>query len=393
MHNLHALHSYTKATYTIRFTIDDEEEEMGSTSKHIGVKDARGAYAGCGSGSHTTSGNCESRNLCEVDSLANALRSTDHKSLVSQFVFGDKGSAGKFRGIIAARGLRPVWLEGDAEAGGRVYSVQSFSLKGLQCHPVTLNGHPIGYVYEDEHARYCRLSGVAAANRASSREAQTQEVFERISEALGSCGFAFTDTVRTWFYLDRLLEWYKEFNTVRTAFFEKVGMFDKLVPASTGIGAANSLGSALIADALAVQPKKATTTIQAVASPLQGSALSYRSSFSRAVELSFPTHRSLLISGSASIDKEGKSVHIGDVAKQIELTLQVVDALLESRGMTWSDVSRSIAYFKNFGDVELFGTIRRHLNLPPFPMAMAQTDICRHDLLFELEADAVTPTI
>ena len=34
-------------------------------------------------------------------------------------------------------------------------------------------------------------------------------------------GMSFGNVMRTWFYLDRILEWYHEFNHVRTAFFRE----------------------------------------------------------------------------------------------------------------------------------------------------------------------------
>jgi len=221
------------------------------------------------------------------------------------------------------------------------------------------------------------------------RAGQAKQVFETAAAILESQGFVFADTVRTWLYLEGLLGWYKEFNAVRTKFFEEQGVFDRMVPASTGIGARNQHGAAIVCGLLAVKPKAPGVSIVATDSPLQGSAMSYKSSFSRAVEMSFPTHKALMISGTASIDKEGRSIHIGDTPRQIETTMQVVEALLESRGMGWSDVSRGVAYFKDMGERGLLKDYCASRGIPPMPLALAHTDICRDDLLFEIELDAV----
>jgi enamine deaminase RidA (YjgF/YER057c/UK114 family) len=213
-------------------------------------------------------------------------------------------------------------------------------------------------------------------------------VFEAVEAALSAHGFHFTDTVRTWFYLDRLLEWYDAFNAVRTAFFAERGVLAKLIPASTGIGAANSFRSALTCNVLAVQPRTAAVRLETVSSPLQISALSYRSSFSRAVELSFPSYRQLLVSGTASIDSEGRTAHAGDLAGQIALTMQVVEKLLRSRGMDWTDVTRGSAYFADLRQRALFEAYGAERALPPMPLALAQAAICRRELLFEIELDA-----
>ncbi len=118
-------------------------------------------------------------------------------------------------------------------------------------------------------------------------------------------------------------------------------------------------------------------------------ALDYKSSFSRAVELSFPTHRQLLISGTASIDPDGASAHLNDTMAQIELTIQVVKAVLSSRGMDWADLSRGIAYFKNRADIVLWEEWVLKNNLPRFPLGVSHADVCREYLLFEIEVDAV----
>ncbi|MFA6568069.1 MAG: hypothetical protein WCS96_07645 [Victivallales bacterium] len=313
--------------------------------------------------------------------------------LLNRFVFAGCGHYANFKKNLSPSDGLVAWLQGDASKDGEISSMQCFAVSGVNPMPVKVRGRLIGCVYEDEHARYCRLSGVSPENLALPHPEQTREVFEDIRDGLTQHGFHFTDTVRTWLYLDRLLDWYREFNIVRTAFFEENGVFDKIVPASTGIGAANQYGAALICDLIAVQPKTSKVRIKSVESPMQGSALNYRSSFSRAVEMTFPSHRSLFVSGTASIDRDGKSVNIGDCGKQVGLTMRVVEALLKSRDMEWQDLFRGIAYFKNMSDRPFFDKYCKDHDIPEFPLAVAHTDICRSDLLFEIEVDAVKVTV
>ncbi len=281
-----------------------------------------------------------------------------------------------------------VWLQGDACKDGTISSSQTFAISGTSPVPVKYNSKTIGFTYEDEYAQYCNLSGISPENMEASRTEQTREVLKIIASTLALYGFQFNDIVRTWFFLDKLLEWYEEFNCVRTAFYKESGIFDKLIPASTGIGAANQFGAALICNILAVRPKTDKVKIQQVVSPMQQSPLNYKSTFSRAVEISFPTHRNLMISGTAGIAPDGQTGHVGDPACQIDLTMRVVDAILRSRQMGWNDLSRGIAYFKNIEDRKIFDQYCRSHNIPAFPLAIAHADICRHDLLFEIELDA-----
>lgn len=281
-----------------------------------------------------------------------------------------------------------TWIQGDACHTGQAYASQIATISGVNLEPIHLDGELVGYRYEDDYARFCRLSSLRPNDSSRSRSDQTFALFERMEQALECADMKFTDTVRTWLYLDRLLEWYDEFNEVRTHFFEKHGVFDRMVPASTGIGAANPWRTALLADLLAVVPKGDACLVEPVESPMQCSAMDYKSSFSRAVEIAFPTHRELLISGTASIDADGLSAHLGDAASQIDYTMEVVHAILESREMDWNNLSRGIAYFKNREDVILWEDWMAKNRLPRFSLAISHADVCRHDLLFEIELDA-----
>lgn len=310
-------------------------------------------------------------------------------SILNRFVFAGASHYENYRKDMTAEDGRIAWLQGDASRDESIASMQAFAVSGTHSLPVKANGRELGFIYEDESARYCRLSGVHPENLNATKPEQARAVFEIMSTALKKNGFLFADTVRTWFSLGRLREWYQEFNSVRTAFFEENGVFEKMVPASTGIGAANQYGAALMCDLLAVQPKTSRVKIQSVPSPMQGPARNYKSSFSRAVEMAFPTHRVLLVSGTASIDKEGKSAQAGDPAGQIELTMKVAGTLLRSHGMDWNDLFRGIAYFKNMDDRRLFDLYRREHDIPGFSLAIAHRDICRSELLFEIEVDAI----
>ena len=67
------------------------------------------------------------------------------------------------------------------------------------------------------------------------------------------------------------------------------------------------------------------------------------SSFSRGMRIDLNGLTILLISGTASIDEEGKSVHIGDFRAQMRRTFDNITGLLESEGCTWHDIVRTTA--------------------------------------------------
>jgi enamine deaminase RidA (YjgF/YER057c/UK114 family) len=280
-------------------------------------------------------------------------------------------------------------LHGDACAGGTITATQFIALSGVKLNPVLDGERLVGNWYETDDARYCLLGDIRSDDLSLSREEQARAVFEKMESLLLQADMKFTDIIRTWIYLNDLLEWYDEFNAVRTRFFKERNVFNHIVPASTGIGAGTPFGEAMVSALLAVQPKHGRVKVHAVPSPLQCPAIDYASSFARAIEIDRPGSRLLTISGTASIEMDGTTAHVGDCEKQIELTMDVVHSILESRGMDWSDASRAIAYFKHIADAPLLEKYCVAHRLPELPVAISHADVCRHDLLFEIELDAV----
>lgn len=280
-----------------------------------------------------------------------------------------------------------TWI--DPGKGQKFAGTQIWAVSGTVVTRLLHEGDVTGSLFEDPYATYCRLGGIVPTCLSPDRGGQADAVLKQMEATLSAGHMHFTDTVRTWFYLDDILSWYGDFNRARDAFFRDHNIFNGLVPASTGIGAANVSRSALVAGLLAARPKNGCVTASPVPSPLQCPAIDYGSSFSRAVEIDLPDHRRLYISGTASIAPDGRTIHVGSAPAQITKTMAVVAAILESRGMQWTDVVRGIAYVKNVGDIPLYTSYCQARGLPLLPVVVMNSIICRGDLLFELEVDAL----
>jgi enamine deaminase RidA (YjgF/YER057c/UK114 family) len=119
------------------------------------------------------------------------------------------------------------------------------------------------------------------------------------------------------------------------------------------------------------------------------------SSFSRGLRLDIGSVTVLLISGTASIDENGATIHVGDFGAQCWRTYRNISRLLESEGATWHDVVRTTCYLRDIErDYEQFNKIRtsffRWLRLDPLPASVGiQARLCRGDLLVEIEAVAI----
>jgi enamine deaminase RidA (YjgF/YER057c/UK114 family) len=333
--------------------------------------------------------NTTEENMHEVFDRVSAEMTAHDAKIAFQYLFGGRQFYPKAVSAIKKLDWPLTLLHGDACSGSTITGTQFIALSGAELHPVMDGDRMVGNWYETEDAFYCLLGDIRADDLTLSREDQARAVFEKMESLLKQADMEFTDIARTWIYLNDLLEWYDEFNVVRTQFFKERGTFDKMVPASTGIGAGTAAGEEMVCALLAIKPKHDGVKVFAVPSPLQCPALDYKSSFARAVEIDQPGSRLLTISGTASIEPEGDTVHLDNCAKQIELTMEVVHEILKSRDMDWEDTSRAIAYFKDIGEAHLLEKYCIENNLPELPVAISHADVCRHDLLFEIELDAV----
>ena len=316
-----------------------------------------------------------------------------HARLVSMTIFNGKAEfAAVQRELPALFGeiAWPVtWLESEASPSDAPAGIEWHAVTNAATSIRTLHLHDrvVGCAWDDDFARHCVLGDLRDPAVDHSAPEQTRRVIEDMIEALAQAGMTFRHVYRTWFRNRDILGWYHEFNQVRTDFFQRQKVFDGLLPASTGISAANPHGAALIAGLWAMMPQDPAARACVVPSPLQDSACRYGSSFSRAVEVDYGDHRHLTVSGTASIGPDGNTMHVGDINAQIDLTMRVVRAILNSRQMDWPDVVRGLVYCRHPEDIGAYArwAAAQKVTLPVIEL---NHTVCRDDLLYEIEVDA-----
>jgi 2-iminobutanoate/2-iminopropanoate deaminase len=122
------------------------------------------------------------------------------------------------------------------------------------------------------------------------------------------------------------------------------------------------------------------------------------SSFSRALRLDLGDYHVLLVSGTASVNEEGKAEHVGDFRAQLWRTYRNITNLLEAEDMSWHDVVRTTNYLRDIErDYAEFNKIRttfyQWLNLDPLPASTGiQARLCWETLLVEIEVYAICKT-
>ncbi|KKK63024.1 hypothetical protein LCGC14_2998460, partial [marine sediment metagenome] len=117
----------------------------------------------------------------------------------------------------------------------------------------------------------------------------------------------------------------------------------------------------------------------------QGSAFMYGSAFSRGLRARTPAGLTVYVSGTAAIDADGITQHVGDIPRQIEATISHARAVLANMDCRDEDVVQSIIYCKTPEVEKVFRDRCADLS---WPKIVTICDICRHDLLFEVEVAA-----
>ena len=218
---------------------------------------------------------------------------------------------------------------------------------------------------------------------------QTLGMFALAEDLLRRAGMEFRDVVRTWIYLRHMDRDYATFNRARRQFFAARGIDS--VPASTGIGG-GPVGDAhdLCLGIYAVrsgQPVVRTV----MTTPTLNEACEYGADFVRGMRVEEANKVALHVSGTASIDEHGSSVHLDDVDAQADRMLVNVATLLERQGARYADVVHAITYLKHPADAERVRARLRAAGFEGFPHVMVAAPICRPELLCETEALVVLP--
>lgn len=306
-----------------------------------------------------------------------------------------------YRSFGLDRTMPATWIEGVPLQGGDFVGLQLWGIASRDGEPCVVTvDDPINgraRLWTTPTFRMLHLPCVrgtdAAGQLAAGAAAQAERMFLNLGSGAAAHGFKYTDVCRTWIYCSRLLEWYGDLNRVRTALYRKVG-FDAAqgvsFPASTGIQGRCGDGEECFLDALALDSKNPSIASAAPVrcSPRQDQSFNYGSAFARGMVIDIEGRRTIHISGTASINSAGQTTHLGDAESQSLETLMCIAAILEQHGGTLENITSATLFCKTREAWEAWERVSRLLRLPPFPRLTVQADVCRDNLLVEMEAVA-----
>ena len=151
-----------------------------------------------------------------------------------------------------------------------------------------------------------------------------------------------------------------------------------------GIGLHGPGGAACTIDLIAL-PGREDEIEHVEAGGDQRSAFEYGSAFSRASVAPMPGGKTVFVSGTAAIDDAGRTEHTDQVEAQIDATIAHIRSLLARLDCGDEHVLSALAYCKNAAVEETFRRRWADLTWPRLTMI---GEVCRPDLLFEVEVTA-----
>lgn len=343
----------------------------------------------------TTPGTGTAEQLLEMFSKVRDIVASEGASILQERVFSTEALLPSVPAVRAAAygdlddGVAPAWLLTPPLISGDTVAVQVHAVKTSQ-EPVVLKSgeKPVGRAVEVGGLRYTAITGLTPSTNGSP-DAGAHSLFADAECIVKGAGTELPCIARTWFWLGDILAWYDDFNRVRTEFFIEKGMIggceEEILPASTGIGIYPKGTKSCGLDFVTVTGEGSYVR-RLVAAGNQDSAFKYGSAFSRASRVTTPAGETVFVSGTAAIDAEGRTVHIGDAAAQVACTIENVQGVLRDGDCIDDDVVTAIAYCKTH---EVERVWREAAEKLPWPCITLIADVCRDDLLFEVEATAV----
>ena len=289
-------------------------------------------------------------------------------------------------------GVLPTLINIEPGSYGQFAGMQVHAVVGAQA-PQAMScgggmGGAAGRRLQNNGSSWLYVNGLNADAQETEAE-QARRMFYCTGCFLRQAGGNMRSVARTWLWLRNICGWYDDLNTTRNHFFECEGLIDSPqhkphLPASTGIGMYGANGSACTLDLIAMPG--AEEQIQLLeAGGDQESAFEYGSAFSRAAIAPMPAGPTLFISGTAAIDRAGVTEHIGQIQPQIDDTITHIRALLEQGNCRDDQVLTALVYCKTTEVEQAF--LSRYHDLP-WPRLTMIGDVCRPELLFEVEVTA-----
>lgn len=221
--------------------------------------------------------------------------------------------------------------------------------------------------------------------------AQTMEAFARHVTTLRAEGMNLEEHChRTWIYVRDIDPNYQGLVDARNEVFLRSGLTASThYIASTGIGGYPDNPSAIVSiDFFSVKgiERKDVKYLQAL--DYLNPTSEYGVAFERATAVDLPSGRHIFMSGTASIDKHGQVLHLGNVIEQTKRLFLNIEKLLEDGNASLSNMKYFLVYLRDISD---YRDVKNYLeaHYPHIPFVILEARVCRPTWLIEVEGMAI----
>ena len=296
---------------------------------------------------------------------------------------------------------------------GAALAVEAWGIGGESVRIERFGPETLAVSYDGVRWIYC--AGIRPAANLRGVYVQSMDALAQMRAALALAGSGFENIVRTWFYLGGITDpegdtyRYQELNRARADFYQDIHFCPSLVsanaprgvyPASTGIGIS---GEGLVTSCVALETKRNGVFLVPLENPQQTPAYTYHPRFSnqspkftRAMALVLGDYVTTWVSGTASI-VNAESRHPNDIERQTEQAIENIERLiaaenfalhgLNGAGASLRDMAKVRIYLKRPDDFAKCKAICER-RFGPVPAIYAVADVCRPELLVEIEGVA-----
>lgn len=284
-------------------------------------------------------------------------------------------------------------------------SVKGSPMSGVQVYAVSIDETCINYIRNRQG--YCIGTEIINKDRRvlhllentesiPDKENEYNNILQDFEDTILQYNFVCTDIIRTWIYLYDINSYYQNFNKARRDFFTKVGINympnANNLPASTCIEG-YGVNKTSCMQVYCIDKQNSDIEISRVYNEYQneaaGDSYIYKPTFSRGIIVNYEDLVELQISGTASINKDGNTIYINNPYKQIEYTLKNIENILRKADMDFSDLCHVTCFFKEPQYYNMFESILKSNHITKFPCNCVVGNVCRDDLLFEIDGIAV----
>ncbi len=278
---------------------------------------------------------------------------------------------------------------GQMPAGGSRIALEAWHWRGLSASAKKTDGNTLAIQMQGGCALWHALEKVTPG---SSFDHTMQEFLALDGTLARYQGSIARHTVRTWLYCKDVDNQYSGLVRARNEYFSRIGLVkERRFIASTGIEGKMADPCRFVKmDSLSITGLKEEDHVPVQADEYLSPTHIYGVAFERGMKILLRDRTWCFISGTASIDKNGIILHVGNVRRQTERMLENIAALLDNAEMGLDTLRTGTVYLRDPADAPVVEDILKSLLPGHLPRNMVTAPVCRPGWLVEMECFAAT---